>query len=80
MGAKIIPPNRNTPLVNAEGHAELRGATFFEEVSRVIEGLPNVADAVADVSTGSVDPEIIDLEDKINELLAALRTAGVIKT
>jgi hypothetical protein len=45
-----------------------------------IESDPDVAGAVANVSVASADPDIETLEAKINELLAALRTAGVMDT
>jgi hypothetical protein len=64
--------------VDGRGEGTLRTHSFFSELVRAVAGVPDQGSPVADVATGSSDPEIQALENKINELLGVLRTSGVI--
>ena len=80
MGVRVTAPNRGQSLIEKSGSPTLRVAKFFEGISDTIADLPDVATAVADLNMGSSIPEAIAIENKINELLGALRTSGVLAT
>ena len=75
MGVKLTPPTRREPVVLKGGDPTLRHINFLEDVANAIADLPDV-----------IDPEIAELtgpgnaaanQAKINEILAAMRTAGL---
>ncbi len=73
MGAKITPPTRREPIVNARDYPSLRLANFFEELSRTIEELPEVIPDIADITVSTTANNTA----KINEILTAMKTAGL---
>lgn len=79
MGAKIIPPSRGIKLVEGE-YSTLSTAKFFERISDVIADLPDEMAAISDVTLTAPSANEIALRDKINELLAALRSSGRLST
>ncbi len=75
MGVRLTPPTRREPIVLKGGDPTLRLSTYLESVADTIVDLPDV-----------IDPEISELtgpgnaaanQAKINEILAAMRTAGL---
>ena len=79
MAVDIISPKRTDRLVDDSRYSTLRTAKFFEDISRSFSGLADVSAPVADSATGSGVPEISALQNKMNELLGALRTAGLME-
>ena len=74
MAANIFPPKLKDAIVNSDG-------TQTRVLNRFFTGLPGKAVAVADVTvSGGATADEILLQDKINELLASLRTAGILLT
>lgn len=66
-------PKRSDKVVDDNGYASRNMAVFMESA-------PNDMDAITDLDLESADPDVQDIEDKINELLAALRTATLLKS
>jgi hypothetical protein len=71
-----VLPKRDEALVKDEGKATLRFNRFLNDL---VNSIPAVMTNITDVTTGSINPEIILLENKINEILAGMRTAGLME-
>lgn len=76
MAVKLIPPNSTQPIVFENGYAHLRVDRFFVEIANAFDGLMDQGTAVADIAVSTTANNTA----KINELLAVLRTAGIIAT
>jgi len=74
MATKIKPPNRYDKLVNEDLSPTIRTQRYFVEVTEFIENLE--MPAITDISVSTT----ANNTNKINELLAALRTMGVLAT
>jgi hypothetical protein len=83
VNSTITPPKRAEVLTNDKNYPTVRVSRFFEEVSSSFEGLPDYLANVADISTADATDLTTAIalananKAKINELLAALQTAGV---
>lgn len=71
-----VLPKRDESLVLEEGIATLRFNRFLNDL---VNSIPAVMASITDVTTGSINPEIILLENKINEILAGMRIAGLME-
>lgn len=67
---KRIPPKRNDLLVEVNGVPTRRAVKFFE----------SLAEQITPISDLSGTPTNIQLRDKINEILAGLRSIGIVET
>ncbi len=76
MAVNIVPPNANQPIVYDNGIAILRTNLFFVELTKALAGIADEGTAVADITVSTTANNTA----KINELMAVLRTAGVIAT
>jgi hypothetical protein len=76
VGIKITPPKRHEPVVDRDRNLLLRTQRYFSDISDYLETLPNQGTTVADITVSTTANNTA----KINELLAVLRTAGVIAT
>lgn len=74
MGVRLTPPTRREKLVLENGDPTLRMANFMEDLANTIADLPDIIPDIASITGGS---SIIENRDKINEILAAMRTAGL---
>ena len=70
MGVKLIPPTRVHTAVKADLTPALRNINFLEDVARVLAELPDTIPDITDVSGLTISGN----ENKINEILAAMRT------
>lgn len=75
MAIKLIAPNRQQPISREDGTPEVRTQRFFVDVANAIEQITDIP-AITDVTVSTTANNTA----KINELLAALRTAGIIAT
>jgi hypothetical protein len=71
-----VLPKRNEPIVEDNGNTTLRFNRFLNDL---VNSIPAVMTNITDVTTGSINPEVILLENKINEILAGMRTAGLME-
>jgi hypothetical protein len=78
VGVEIIIPKRQEPIARPDGTPEVRTHRFFEAVANAIGNLPDQMSAITDVD--EVTPTAAKNAAKLNELLAALRTAGYLAT
>lgn len=74
MGIKLIPPTRREEIVLKNGDPTLRMANFMEDLASTIADLPDIIPDIVDITGSS---SIIENRDKINEILAAMRTVGL---
>lgn len=74
MGVKLIPPKRTQRAIGKNGIPALRLITFLEDISKTIEALPEIIPDITDLA-GPADATAN--MNKINEILAAMRTAGL---
>ncbi len=74
MGVKLTPPTRREPIVLKSGDPTLRLATYLESVANAFADLPDIIPDIADL-TGPGNAAAN--QAKINEILAAMRTAGL---
>lgn len=74
MGVRLIPPTRREEIVLKNGDPTLRMANFMEDLSGAIADLPDIIPDIVDITGGS---SIIENRDKINEILTAMRTIGL---
>jgi hypothetical protein len=72
----IKPPERNEFLINEDSTPTRRVHRYFVEITDLLENYE--MPAITDVDT--VTPTAAENAAKINELLAALRTAGKLAT
>lgn len=74
MGVRLTPPTRREPVVLENGDPTLRMANFMESISDTIADLPDIIPDITDL-TGPGNATVN--QAKINEILAAMRTAGL---
>ena len=72
MAVKLIAPARNQALTGRNGKATLRVQKFFESIPDLLSPVADVGALVAPTANETI------LQNKINELLASLRDAGVL--
>lgn len=78
MGVRIVPPTRREPIVSENDNPTLRMANFMEGISNTIADLPGTyPEIIPDISDISGPSSITENRNKINEILAAMRTAGL---
>lgn len=74
MGVRLIPPTRREEIVSANGDPTLRMANFMEDLANTIADLPDIIPDITDLTgPGNATAN----QAKINEILAAMRTAGL---
>lgn len=74
MGVKLTPPIRRQPIVTESRGPTLRLSTYLESLSDTIADLPEIIPDITDITGAS---SVTENRDKINEILAAMRTAGL---
>ena len=74
MGVRLIPPIRRQPIVLESREPTLRLSTYLESISNAIADLPDIIPDIADITGSS---SVTENRDKINEILIAMRTAGL---
>ncbi len=73
MGAKLTPPTRRQLIVQEGGGPTLRLSTYLESVADTIAALPEIIPDITDITVSTTANNTA----KINEILAAMRTAGL---